>query len=315
MPGTWGTDHRHRQELSFLIFGDSGVGGTVQANIGRSMQKVCEENGCDFALLLGDNIYNTGVKSVDDPQFQTKFDGPYAVLGRLDIWVVPGNHDWKRAESVQAQIHYTSRSDRWRMPHNHFAVPFLPDWIHIYGLDTTVMADLPRERDPKKRGALELSQQSQLAAASDALCGGRGWKFLFGHHPVYSGGQHSRTSGERGVIPALEQALLEGLIQACGVQAYFAGHDHHQEHVHGPGFEQIIQGAGGRELRSVERLDGPGRSQAFAASRHGFGLVKVNQETMAVEFYAVLPSAAVARIYGTTCRRDNDTVRCRRDTP
>jgi tartrate-resistant acid phosphatase type 5 len=313
LPGTWGTDHRQRQELSFLIFGDSGVGGTVQANIGQSMQKVCEKAGCDFALLLGDNIYNTGVKSVDDRQFQTKFDGPYAVLGRLDIWVVPGNHDWKRAESVQAQIAYTSRSDRWRMPHNHFAVPLLPDWIRIYGLDTTVIADLARERDVEKRRALEQSQQSQLAAARDTLCGGSGWKFLFGHHPVYSGGQHGRKDGDPGVIPALEQALLADIIQACGVHAYFAGHDHHQEHIHGPGFEQIIQGAGGRELRPVERLDGPGRSQSFAARRHGFGLVKVSQDTMAMEFYAVGPSAAVARIYGTACRKDNDAVRCVRD--
>jgi tartrate-resistant acid phosphatase type 5 len=301
-PGSWGTDHRHRQELVFLVFGDSGMGGAVQSNVGRAMQAVCATHACDFALLLGDNIYNRGVRGVDDDQFRTKFEEPYAVLGRLDVWAVPGNHDWRRPESVQAQIAYTARSERWRMPHNHYAVPRLPDWIRLYGLDTSVIADLPGQTRPDRRRALEQSRREQLAAARGELCGGGGWKLLFGHHPIYSGGHHGRDEPEGGVLQAIEDALLADVVHACGVQVYFAGHEHHQEHIHGPAFEQIIQGAAGRELRPVGRLDGPDRTQAFAASRYGFGLVRVDPQRMSIEFFEVLGDATAERIYGTSCR-------------
>ena len=37
--------------------------------VAAAMQKFCEKNGCDLALMLGDNIHPQGVRSADDPQF------------------------------------------------------------------------------------------------------------------------------------------------------------------------------------------------------------------------------------------------------
>lgn len=303
-------DHRERERLVFLIFGDSGVGRPGQQHVGDAMHEICRERGCHFGLLLGDNIYPRGVTSTDDSKFETHFERPYRGFGPFDIWVVPGNHDWQKPQSVQAQIDYTALSERWRMPHHHFAVPLLPDWLHLYGLDTTVMHDLEGERDPQKRAALTASRDEQVAGARAALCGRSGWRLLAGHHPVYSGGYHGREQPQRGLHRAIERALVEPLISACRVQMYFSGHEHHQEHIHAAGFEQIVQGAAGAELRRVDRLDGPGRTQAFGRAEHGFGLVTATPDTLVVEFFGRASTTRFERLYATTCRMEGETVRC-----
>lgn len=313
-PAVTTADHRERERLVFLIFGDSGVGRAGQRHVGDAMREVCRERGCDFGLLLGDNIYPRGVTGTDDPKFESHFEGPYRGLGPLDIWVVPGNHDWQKPESVQAQIDYTARSERWRMPHHHFAVRSLPAWLHVYGLDTTVMHDLEGERNAEKRAALTASRDEQVVAARAALCDKPGWRLLAGHHPVYSGGYHGRREPQRGVNRAIEQALVEPLITACGVQVYFSGHEHHQEHIHAPGFEQIVQGAAGAELRPVEPIESPELTQAFGAAEHGFGLVTATPDTLVVEFFGRRSPTHFDRLYQTTCRMEGPTVRCTADS-
>ena len=54
---------------------------------------------CNFAVLLGDNIYEYGPDGPTDPQFEQKFEAPYKdfdipfflVQGNPDnSWVLPG---------------------------------------------------------------------------------------------------------------------------------------------------------------------------------------------------------------------------------
>ena len=59
------------------------------------MAKVCEASGCDLVLLLGDNFYPSGVLSVDDLQFKTKFEEVYGNI-KIPFFVVLGNHDVKQ---------------------------------------------------------------------------------------------------------------------------------------------------------------------------------------------------------------------------
>ena len=84
------------QAVSFVAFGDAGQqAGTGPANqtaVGDAMAKVCELRGCDFAIELGDNIYLSGVDSVEDEQWQTKFEQPYANFN-YPIYAALGNHD------------------------------------------------------------------------------------------------------------------------------------------------------------------------------------------------------------------------------
>ena len=64
------------------------------------------------------------------------FEVPYERFGRLDFWMVPGNHDWARPGLVDTEVRYSDRSERWRMLSHDYPIPRLPDWIHIYALDT-----------------------------------------------------------------------------------------------------------------------------------------------------------------------------------
>jgi|TARA_B100000315_G_scaffold31031_1_gene26254 hypothetical protein len=193
---------------------------------------------------------------------------------------------------VQAEIDYSLLSPRWRMPYNHCAVRGLPSWLRIYGLDTTVFFDLARENDPFKISALRRSRDEQLSALESALCTGGGWKLLFAHHPIYSSGPHALEEGGAGIAPEI-RAALEPLIQRCGIQIFFAGHDHHQEHIRADGFEQIIQGAGGRGLRGIA-TDLPDR-KGFV--EHGFALVTIDAESVEVMFYGVDRNGGAKAIY------------------
>src|SRR5258707_8910628 len=75
------------------------------------------------------------------------------------------------------------------------------------------------------------------------------WKFVFGHHPIYSSG------GAHGNQPELIQHVLP-LIEKHGVQAYFAGHDHDLEHLVSGKLNFIISG-GGFEHREFNKVPDP----------------------------------------------------------
>jgi tartrate-resistant acid phosphatase type 5 len=247
------------REVTFLVFGDSGTGKPEQAALGEKMYEACRSAGCSFALVLGDNIYEFGVVSALETKFQTHFEKPYEKFGRFDFWVVAGNHDHRG--SVRAAIEHSSFSDRWRMPFYHYAVPGLPEWVSIYGLDTEKIDTV----------------QAQLAER--ALCGKRGWRFLFGHHPIHSNGGHGGDGDTtRTILP---------VIRKCGVQAYFAGHDHHQEHISAPGFEQFLQGAAAklREVKKKTYKPETGLKQNFAVSEMGFAIVHLTETRMQVTFH------------------------------
>jgi hypothetical protein len=275
---TRAVDHSSKDVLLFAVLGDIGTGKVDQHRVGARLAEECAAHGgCDFVLVGGDNIYPAGVERLPDgsdgptfdDRFRTHFEEPYAPLGEIDVWLVPGNHDWYTRGSVDAQVAYSLHSPRWRMPSPDFEVPGLPDWIHVYGLDTT----------PLSKGL----ESGQIARAHEVLCDAGGWRLLFGHHPVYSSGKHADPGG---VHPAIERALLGPLIERCAIHVYFAGHDHHQEHLSAAGFEQIVQGAGGklRGLRDVSERE-PGVRSLVAAKRFGFALVEATPETLHVRFF------------------------------
>jgi hypothetical protein len=66
--------------VRFAAIGDTGKGNTGQKQVADAIARKCAASGCDFVQLLGDNIYDSGVTSVTDPQWQTKFE--HSVHGR-----------------------------------------------------------------------------------------------------------------------------------------------------------------------------------------------------------------------------------------
>ncbi len=244
-----------KKQINFLVLGDSGTGGVEQYNVAKAMEKVCKKAKCDFAIILGDLIYEYGVDSVNDPQFKTKFEEPYKNLN-FPFYLALGNNDYNG--SVEAQIEYTKKSSKWRMLNRYFKIPILPDWLSLFIIDTQTIEDDP----------------DQLAELKKGLCNQSKWKMFGGHHPIFSNGWHGDDEyiGE----------VLEPIIKECGVFAYLAGHDHHQEHINKNGYHQIIQGAAGK-LRGVQKVEDP--SQLFAESTYGFALVELSKSNFKMSFY------------------------------
>jgi UDP-2,3-diacylglucosamine pyrophosphatase LpxH len=227
-----------------------------------------------FLLVLGDNFYPNGVQSVSDPQWRTSLEDVYTAypLG-VDWYVALGNHDYHG--NPQAEVEYSSVSRRWRMPNRYYAItktvapgvtaefliidtsPFIeayrkePEAYHVAGTDTA-----------KQRRWIESTLKASKAQ----------WKFIVGHHNVYSG-------GKRTVMPDMER-LLVPVMKKYGVNAYICGHEHHLEHIQpdGKGPHYFISGAG------AEANEAPGtKGTRFSAAGPGFMAMSLFADSMLVQ--------------------------------
>ena len=133
------------ERTQLIAVGDVGTGNMDQLKVSEGMAKVCEESGCDFVLLLGDNFYPKGVNSPNDQQFVKKFELVYQKL-KTPFFVVLGNHDVK--QDALSQVMYSLKNDSWYMPNFEYefettpilAVPF--ENIVILTPETNLMITL-----------------------------------------------------------------------------------------------------------------------------------------------------------------------------
>ena len=287
LPSVDFTQHSADDELVVLVLGDTGKKGLAQLQVGEHSARTCEALGCDLALFLGDNLYETGAESPLSRKFRMLYERPFAGHGQLESWVVMGNHDWLR--SAQAQIDYTNRSERWRMPDLHYSVPGLPEWVTVYGWDSELL-----RRWTDSAGSTVMLQEMEAE-----LCEGEGWKIAFAHHPLRSSGLHGLHPTE--LIPL--QDTVEPIFERCGVDLALGGHDHHLEHIDGPTYDQVISGSGSKtrplctDPGAIEgRCAKVGtEGQHFILSSHGYAILRVTPEELEVSFYALGQEQALYR--------------------
>lgn len=252
------------EELRLTAFGDWGSGDDNQARVACGIERAAAAmGGVHAGLLLGDNFYPEGVTGVDDPKWQSHFEEVYATrhLGRIPWWAVLGNHDWRG--DAEAQIAYTARSGgRWNMPDHFYETSFGPaedPLLTVLALDTD-------DRYPRWN-----EQQAWFTERIRALYAESRPVVVVGHHTIVSYARHGATDHlvER-IKPLLEETR--------GI--YLCGHDHCLQLNHEHGAAYAVLGGGGANIRSVE--DGAG--QEFAASSHGFGLLRVTRQLFTLEF-------------------------------
>ena len=95
--------------VKFGGIGDTGTANRDQQEVADSLAKICRRDGCDLVLMLGDNFYPEGLKTLEDPLFTKAFLDIYREL-KIPFFPVLGNHDVKG--NVQAQL-YQSRFHRF----------------------------------------------------------------------------------------------------------------------------------------------------------------------------------------------------------
>jgi tartrate-resistant acid phosphatase type 5 len=242
--------------IKILVFGDSGTGDETQMKVAKAMKDFCGKNGCQFALMLGDNFYKSGVNSVNDPQFVEKFEKPYAGLG-FPIFVVLGEHDWGRKGAMfnwQAQIEYSKISKTWHMPSDVYSISFKN--LKIFALNTN---SLPISKYQKKWLKEELGKSTAQ------------WNLVMGHKPIYSYGYHGDTDFMiREVLPIL-----------CGrADLYLSGHEHNDQVLKADcGLPLVISGAAGNP--HPENITGP--RTLFFSKEPGFAHLQIEDDKLTVQ--------------------------------
>lgn len=236
-----------QQETGVILLGDQGKNNEGQRIVASALTRFCQKERCDAAILLGDNIYNSGVRSVRDKKFETHFEHHYREL-KIPFWAVLGNHDYGYGlmrGNVQAQIDYSRRSTKWRMPARYYN--FTIGRLEFIAIDTVAL--------PKDPTQLEWLSRKLSA---DKLA----HRIVVGHYPIHSSGMH----GDNEFMNARVSPLL------CGkADVYASGHDHHLEHtVTDCGVVQVVSGAGAETRTLVKQA----RSR-FASASLGFTYLRM----------------------------------------
>ncbi len=250
--------------VRFVAMGDTGEGNSTQAQVAAAIKTVCDAaGGCDFVILLGDNIYDSGVSGVDDMQWQMKFEIPYQDLD-MPFYAALGNHDYggellgldlgglgNEFDKGPLEVQYTQVSDKWEMPATHYTIK--RENLGIIVLDTNSILWSNTEH----------GDQRAWYPTALAEIAGTDWKFAAGHHPYRSNGTH----GNAGAYDAPEllgitlpnplpiqngndlKAWFDDVV--CGtVDVYICGHDHERQWLNEPGAlcgtEMIVSGAGAK---------------------------------------------------------------------
>jgi len=233
---------------------DSALGGfTAQSGmypVAWATAEVCRTHGCDFAAMVGDNIYPDGATLgadgiTDERRFREMLDRPYGKLGEgtenFTIYAMMGNHDWHVSrEATFAQLEYLQQHPNFTMPGLYYsAVPKgFEGELEIFVIDTemllastTVYEDNLDEQGREARTA-ELDEPDEwtrpqtegerrmVAWLEQALEQSTArWKLVFGHHALWSGGGSKFEKAH-----ALRAMLLPAICRHA--DAYIAGDDH-----------------------------------------------------------------------------------------
>jgi hypothetical protein len=261
--------------VRFAAFGDTGKGNLGQSSVAAAVQAKCAASGCDFLQLLGDNIYDTGVTSTADPQFQTKFEVPYADL-TLPFFMILGSHDYggngagTEFYKGQFQVDYTPLSPRWRMPASYYRR--VSRHVEFFALDTNLQI-------------FSMDAQQRIDVAAWLAASNATWKVAVGHHPYRSNGPHGNAGMYDGVpIPPVNGAPVKAFLEqiVCGrADVYLSAHDHTLQWLEPTcsGTELIVSGAGSATTSL------PGSNPVhFQSLSLGFVYFDIRGNTLTAEF-------------------------------
>jgi hypothetical protein len=214
---------------SFAVMGDTGSGDEAQLSVARQMVKQRAGLPFEFAIMLGDNIYEKGEEKLIKP----RFEDPYRELldGGVKFYAALGNHDI--IKGLEFQTNYKNFNMGGRRYYNFTRGPAgatsdAAPLIEFFALDSNLMT-------PEQLQWLEEKLKASKAK----------WKVAFCHHSIYSSARmHSPYVKLR--------AALEPLYVKYGVNAVFAGHSHCYERVKPQkGVEYFTVGSSGEIKRGT----------------------------------------------------------------
>jgi hypothetical protein len=277
--------------VRFVALGDTGEGNADQLAVARVIGTVCAAQGCDLALLLGDNFYDIGVDGTDDPQWSDKFEVPYAHLD-FRFHAVLGNHDGGSellggtgldAARGNHQVDYTALSDKWYMPARWYK--YTQAHVDFFALDSSAIffdglwfTDFSDMTDSQARWL-----QSEWAGGSRGT-----WRIAYAHHPYRSNGPHGNAGRYEGLpgIPFVSGGSIETFLEenVCGrVDLYLCGHDHSRQWLADTceGTHLMVSGAGSK----TTGLDGDNPVSWQDETTEGFVWIEIAGRTLRAQWW------------------------------
>lgn len=260
--------------LKFLVIGDWGRKGLFrQQEIADQMAISAKLVQADFVISTGDNFYDAGVASVDDPNWQQSFEQIYTAPSLQIPWYcVLGNHDYDG--NVQAQIDYSEISSRWNLPAPYYHITKQTGQEEVLIVFTDTSPFIFEYYLNVKPAIIAQDKDKQLRWLDQTLAGSRAkWKIVVGHHPVYS------SSPFHGDAPELIDAFVP-LFKKYQVDLYLAGHEHDLQLQKPQGDTYYLVSGAGSEIRETRAY----AFTAFSASSNGFALIHLDDTSLKVEF-------------------------------
>ncbi|MDJ0911917.1 MAG: metallophosphoesterase [Desulfobacterales bacterium] len=281
-------------EISFFALGDQGRGNHRQRKVADMMEAVCQQDrDVNFTLLLGDNFYGNGVRSVDDPKWLDQFELTYNApcLRGMPFYAALGNHDY--IGNPQAQVAYSQKrlgSARWRMPSSFYMQDFGSFnnriLIRLVVLDTN--QPIPEQ--------LELIQRA-FKNPEDSI-----WKMAAGHHQIRS------FSSKYGDSQQLIDNLLP-VLRKYRVDMYLCGHSHNLQLITRAAEPlYVISGAGGARIRKIKN-DTTG-SLIYRAEQHGFVKIEATPDDLRIQFIKSLKEERQIYTVTRACLRGVNKAKC-----
>lgn len=233
---------------------ESALGGVMEASgmypVAFAADEICRTLGCDFAAMVGDNIYPDGATLgadgiADARRFEDMLNGPYGQLGSgtpgFTIYAMMGNHDWRISrEATVAQMEYLQDHPNFTMPDFFYrAVPAgLEGFVEIFVIDTEMLLastkvhvnNLDAEGREVRTGEMEAwddfvkpatdGEKRMVEWLGESLVESKAhWKIVLGHHALWSGGGSKFEKAH-----ALRAMFMDSVCEHA--DAYISGDDH-----------------------------------------------------------------------------------------
>jgi predicted MPP superfamily phosphohydrolase len=197
--------------MKINFVGDIGSYNDITSVIFKNI--IDNSNSDDIIILLGDNFYPNGIKSINDINWE-KFNNLNIPIATYSVL---GNHDY--LGNINAQIEY--KLNNWNMDSNYYKKS--TDKYDLFFIDTNVITpeysnlNYNIVKSKLKEEPLEYSKK-MLEWLDDELSKSTKVKIVMGHYPIISHGIY-------GINHILFKKLFP-IFKKHNVSYYFSGHDH-----------------------------------------------------------------------------------------
>ena len=293
------------ERVRFAAIGDMGMVGVPQAAVARGVAKACNDE-CDFALFLGDNLYDVGIRTAADEEDLSCLLDQYPEFPK---YLTLGNHDYdkllpKLSRAANQLEWIQDESDVDAHGGYHF-YRFSAGCVDAVAIDTNFLV----------RGQLKTNYDHVARFLGTMRPMPGRWSIAFGHHPYHSNGSHGDAGHYRdGGMSFWTGEFFRNFTDLHVLDRadlYLAGHDHNLQffpRIHDTDTAQVLSGSGAKCSGPVGRSEGETTLEHYG---HGFALVDAAPDRLEVTFHAYDGK----KIWGTYRTRDDATWRPSKGMP